>query len=70
MSSGMESPKKKTRQRLTILDDAPVFYPTKEEFEDPLRYINYIRPLAELAGIDFFSWKLKSTSNSSYILDG
>lgn len=31
--------------------EAPVFQPTLEEFEDPLRYINKIRPIAEKAGI-------------------
>ncbi|EDV25410.1 uncharacterized protein TRIADDRAFT_23466 [Trichoplax adhaerens] len=31
--------------------EAPVFEPTLEEFEDPLRYINKIRPIAEKAGI-------------------
>ncbi|OAY67314.1 Lysine-specific demethylase [Ananas comosus] len=34
-----------------ILDEAPVFYPTEEEFEDPLNYINNIRPRAEPFGI-------------------
>lgn len=31
--------------------EAPVFYPTDEEFEDPLGYIAKIRPLAENTGI-------------------
>lgn len=31
--------------------EAPVFEPTKEEFQDPLKYINSIRHIAELAGI-------------------
>ncbi|XP_030460644.1 putative lysine-specific demethylase JMJ16 isoform X1 [Syzygium oleosum] len=33
------------------LDDAPVFYPTEEEFEDTLKYIAAIRPRAEHYGI-------------------
>ncbi|KAL2616305.1 hypothetical protein GLYMA_08G129200v4 [Glycine max] len=34
-----------------IVDEAPVFYPTIEEFEDTLGYIAKIRPQAELYGI-------------------
>ncbi|KAJ4834158.1 hypothetical protein Tsubulata_008141 [Turnera subulata] len=33
------------------LEDAPVFYPTEEEFKDTLRYISSIRPKAEPYGI-------------------
>ncbi|KAK3200750.1 hypothetical protein Dsin_024165 [Dipteronia sinensis] len=33
------------------LEDAPVFYPTEEEFEDTLKYIASIRPKAEPYGI-------------------
>ncbi|MED6222365.1 hypothetical protein PIB30_063618 [Stylosanthes scabra] len=33
------------------LEDAPVFYPTKEEFQDTLRYISSIRSSAEPYGI-------------------
>ncbi|KAG6545509.1 hypothetical protein Mapa_013111 [Marchantia paleacea] len=33
------------------LQEAPVFYPTDEEFQHPLRYIAQIRPLAEAYGI-------------------
>ncbi|KAL1326216.1 hypothetical protein HN51_036257 [Arachis hypogaea] len=34
-----------------IIDEAPVFYPTNEEFEDTLGYIAKIRPQAEPHGI-------------------
>lgn len=34
-----------------ILDDAPVFYPSEEEFKDTLKYIASIRPTAESYGI-------------------
>ncbi|GAB4829460.1 hypothetical protein Ancab_019132 [Ancistrocladus abbreviatus] len=34
-----------------ILDEAPVFYPTLEEFQDTLEYIANIRPKAEAYGI-------------------
>ncbi|KAI9126499.1 hypothetical protein K1719_002095 [Acacia pycnantha] len=36
---------------LPLIDDAPVFYPTAEEFGDTLGYIAKIRPLAEPYGI-------------------
>ncbi|KAK6141657.1 hypothetical protein DH2020_024599 [Rehmannia glutinosa] len=36
---------------LPVLDDAPVFRPTKEEFKDTLKYIAKIRPRAEKYGI-------------------
>ncbi|KAK8953442.1 putative lysine-specific demethylase JMJ14 [Platanthera guangdongensis] len=34
-----------------IVDEAPVFFPSEEEFKDPLRYIASIRPKAEKYGI-------------------
>ncbi|EEC78664.1 hypothetical protein OsI_18782 [Oryza sativa Indica Group] len=37
--------------RRPVLDEAPVFYPTEEEFEDTLKYIESIRPMAEPYGI-------------------
>ncbi|XP_028782040.1 lysine-specific demethylase JMJ18 [Neltuma alba] len=36
---------------LPVIDEAPVFHPTAEEFEDTLGYIAKIRPLAEPHGI-------------------
>ncbi|XP_048595947.1 lysine-specific demethylase JMJ14-like isoform X2 [Brassica napus] len=33
------------------VDDAPIFYPTNEDFEDPLAYIEKLRSRAELFGI-------------------
>ncbi|KAL3828056.1 hypothetical protein ACJIZ3_016858 [Penstemon smallii] len=37
--------------RLPVLNDAPVFYPTNEEFKDSLKFIAKIRPIAENFGI-------------------
>ncbi|CAN6208876.1 unnamed protein product [Urochloa humidicola] len=37
--------------RRPVLDEAPVFYPTDEEFQDTLKYIESIRPRAEPYGI-------------------
>ena len=37
--------------RIFGLQDAPCYYPTPEEFMEPLRYIESIRPEAEKAGI-------------------
>ncbi|XP_010935913.1 lysine-specific demethylase JMJ703 [Elaeis guineensis] len=34
-----------------VLDEAPIFYPSEEEFEDTLKYIASIRPSAEPYGI-------------------
>jgi histone demethylase JARID1 len=31
--------------------EAPVFYPTCDEFADPLEYIEKIRPIASRAGL-------------------
>ena len=45
--------RRKTGDVFTFIrpEEAPVFCPTAEEFEDPLVYINKIRPVAEKAGI-------------------
>ncbi|KAK3155529.1 hypothetical protein QOZ80_2BG0204370 [Eleusine coracana subsp. coracana] len=37
--------------RRPVLDEAPVFYPSEEEFKDTLKYIENIRPKAEPYGI-------------------
>uniref|UniRef100_A0A453A2Y6 Uncharacterized protein n=1 Tax=Aegilops tauschii subsp. strangulata TaxID=200361 RepID=A0A453A2Y6_AEGTS len=37
--------------RRPVLDEAPVFHPTEEEFKDTLKYIESIRPTAEPYGI-------------------
>lgn len=36
---------------LPDLPEAPVFYPTAEEFADPMKYLDSIRPQAEPAGV-------------------
>ncbi|KAJ1941492.1 hypothetical protein GGF37_003529, partial [Kickxella alabastrina] len=39
------------RSHIFGLPEAPTFYPTAEEFADPLAYIQSIRPLAEKSGL-------------------
>jgi hypothetical protein len=39
------------REELRVVPSAPVFYPTLEEFRDPLAFISVIRPAAEPYGI-------------------
>lgn len=49
--------------QFTIPPEAPVFYPTEEEFQDPLAYIAKIRPVAENTGI----CKIKPPSVSIFL---
>ncbi|KAF9993432.1 hypothetical protein BGZ80_002474 [Entomortierella chlamydospora] len=46
-----ENPRTNPPTRIFGLQDAPCFYPTAEEFVEPLKYIEHIRPEAEKAGI-------------------
>ncbi|KAJ2653255.1 hypothetical protein IWW40_000621 [Coemansia sp. RSA 1250] len=39
------------RKHMFDLPEAPIFYPSAEEFQDPLAYIQKIRPQAENAGL-------------------
>lgn len=38
-------------KRIFGIEEAPTFYPTKEEFKDPLKYIEQISPEGERYGI-------------------
>ncbi|XP_020597241.1 putative lysine-specific demethylase JMJ16, partial [Phalaenopsis equestris] len=57
-----------------ILDDAPVFYPSEEEFKDTLKYIASIRPTAELYGICRIvpppSWKPSCPLKEKHLWEG
>ncbi|KAJ1983657.1 hypothetical protein H4R33_004671 [Dimargaris cristalligena] len=50
-SASSPPPPTTPRNRHFGLPEAPVFYPTPEEFANPLQYIEKIRPLAEHAGL-------------------
>ena len=42
---------KQDYSQFIVPPEAPIFYPTQEEFLDPLGYIDKIRPIAEQSGI-------------------
>lgn len=46
-----ETPQPDPPTRIFGLRDAPCYYPTAEEFMEPLKFIESIRPEAEKAGI-------------------
>ena len=50
--------------KFKVPPEAPVFEPSEEDFEDPLRYIDRIRPIAEQCGI----CKIKPPAVSIHIL--
>lgn len=59
--------------RNDILEEAPVFYPTEEEFKDTLKYIAKIRPSAERFGICSIvpplSWNPPSVIKEKHMLE-
>lgn len=46
-----EEPASRKSKRLFGIEEAPTFYPTKDEFKDPLSYIQKISPEGEKYGI-------------------
>ncbi|EPB88990.1 hypothetical protein HMPREF1544_04251 [Mucor circinelloides 1006PhL] len=46
-----QEPASRKSNRLFGIEEAPTFYPTKDEFKDPLRYIDKISPQGEKYGI-------------------
>ncbi|KAK2989478.1 hypothetical protein RJ640_019577 [Escallonia rubra] len=58
---------------MPILEEAPVFHPSEEEFKDTLKYVASIRPRAEQFGICRIipppSWKPPSLVNEKDILE-
>jgi histone demethylase JARID1 len=46
-----EEPVSRKSKRLFGIEEAPTFYPTKDEFKDPLSYIEKISPEGEKYGI-------------------
>ena len=48
---GVREPKPRTRSRPFNLEDCPTFYPSPNDFKDPLSYIRQITPEAQKYGI-------------------
>jgi len=43
--------KKKSAKECSDMLDAPTFYPSEEDFKDPLEYFEIIKPVAQKYGI-------------------
>jgi hypothetical protein len=74
MRKGLDSEDKKNNSvnDTSWIDEipmCPVFYPTKEEFEDPLTYIHSIAPIAQPYGMNL-SWNLERVVGWSSVPKG
>lgn len=50
-SSEKVASKKKSLKEQAVMLDAPTFYPSEEDFKDPLDYFEIIKPVAQKYGI-------------------